>query len=123
MTPPPADSPASHGHRRIVLAALAGLACALAGCAVGPDYHAPKTELSAFHSQAGNTNNTATAPALDQWWSGFNDPELVKIVQQALIALGFLQRVQLCPVDVFEEAIAQHAVDDGHIIGPRQGQV
>ena len=34
MTPPPADSPASHGHRRIVLAALAGLACALAGCAV-----------------------------------------------------------------------------------------
>ena len=34
MTSPPAASPASHGHRRIALAALAGLACALAGCAV-----------------------------------------------------------------------------------------
>lgn len=56
---------------------------ALAGCAVGPDYKAPKTELAPFHNQVG-TANTAPGPALDEWWIGFNDPELVKIVQQAL---------------------------------------
>src|ERR1700744_888121 len=57
---------------------------ALAGCTVGPDYKAPKTELIPFHSLTGNTNSQASAPPLDQWWVGFNDPELVKIVQQAL---------------------------------------
>lgn len=66
-------------------ATLAIALAALAGCAVGPDYVAPKTDLAPFH----NTANVAAAgaravPALDQWWLGFDDPLLVKIVQRAL---------------------------------------
>jgi NodT family efflux transporter outer membrane factor (OMF) lipoprotein len=66
--------------------ALAGIlvSAALAGCAVGPDYQAPKTELAPFHNQTGTNASAASTPALDEWWVGFNDPELVRIVQQAL---------------------------------------
>ncbi|GGF30108.1 transporter [Aliidongia dinghuensis] len=68
--------------------AAAGLALAvgLAGCTVGPDYVAPTTELAPFHNAAAvDARKTATpAPQLDQWWTGFNDPMLVTVVERAL---------------------------------------
>ena len=58
----------------------------LQGCAVGPKYKAPPPPGSAFapfHNKidAPGSNN---APSLDVWWTGFNDPMLVTIVERAL---------------------------------------
>jgi hydrophobe/amphiphile efflux-1 (HAE1) family protein/NodT family efflux transporter outer membrane factor (OMF) lipoprotein len=53
------------------------------GCSVGPKYKAPTASLSAFHNKVeGPASNPV--PSLDQWWKGFNDPELVMLVQRAL---------------------------------------
>ena len=62
------------------------LAAGLAGCMVGPDYEAPKTELAPFHNlgDVAARKTLTPAPQLDQWWTGFNDPMLVAIVQRAL---------------------------------------
>jgi NodT family efflux transporter outer membrane factor (OMF) lipoprotein len=59
---------------------------ALAGCAVGPDYVAPKTTLAPFHNAdaVASRQTTLPAPKLDTWWTGFNDPMLEKVVQRAL---------------------------------------
>jgi outer membrane protein TolC len=67
---------------KVALSALF-LSVALASCAVGPDYVAPTTQLSPFH----NTDvvaPTKNAPTYDEWWTGFNDPMLVTVVQRAL---------------------------------------
>ncbi|CAM2157795.1 Efflux transporter outer membrane subunit [Pararobbsia alpina] len=58
----------------------------LAGCAVGPDYVAPKDDLVGFHNKdaVASRQTTLPAPKLDTWWTGFNDPELEKVVQRAL---------------------------------------
>jgi outer membrane protein TolC len=67
-------------------AAAVVLAAGLAGCTAGPDYVAPKTTLEPFHNvEAVSARKTAPpVPPLDQWWTGFNDPMLVTIVQRAL---------------------------------------
>ena len=106
--------------------AAVALAIGLAGCEVGPDYQAPKTELAPFHNlDAVAARKVATpAPQLDQWWTGFNDPMLVTVVQRALdqnldlaAALGRVQQAraaaasagaQLLPtVDLDASATAQ----------------
>jgi NodT family efflux transporter outer membrane factor (OMF) lipoprotein len=67
---------------------LAGglIASTLASCAVGPDYVKPQTDLAPFHNieRVQAQSPTAAAPALDTWWTGFNDPMLVTIVDRAL---------------------------------------
>ncbi|WP_144140275.1 efflux transporter outer membrane subunit [Paraburkholderia sp. BCC1884] len=69
---------------RTALASLV-LGLSLAGCAVGPDYQAPAPQLAAFHNTVGaSAKEAARTPSLDQWWTGFNDPMLVKVVQRAL---------------------------------------
>ncbi|MEI6001656.1 efflux transporter outer membrane subunit [Paraburkholderia bengalensis] len=62
------------------------VSAALAGCAVGPDYVAPKTEMAPFHNTdaVASRQTTLAAPKLDSWWTGFNDPMLEKVVQRAL---------------------------------------
>ncbi len=62
------------------------LGVSLSGCAVGPDYQAPATNLAAFHNADAVAARKAdvAAPPLDRWWVGFNDPELTRIVQRAL---------------------------------------
>jgi NodT family efflux transporter outer membrane factor (OMF) lipoprotein len=61
-------------------------AAALSGCAVGPDYVAPATHFTPFqHAIAAPSQSAATpAPHLDTWWTGFNDPELIFVVERAL---------------------------------------
>jgi len=55
------------------------------GCSVGPKYRAPTPALAPFHNQVNaSVNNGAALAPLDQWWTGFNDPMLVKIVRRAL---------------------------------------
>jgi NodT family efflux transporter outer membrane factor (OMF) lipoprotein len=63
-------------------------AVALAACsAVGPDYQRPTlaTPDAYPHADTLHARQTAApAPALDQWWTGFDDPQLTRIVQRAL---------------------------------------
>jgi len=68
----------------VAMSVVAGLG--LSGCAVGPNYRKPATTLSGFHSAAtvqARTTGTS-APALDRWWLGFDDPELTRIVERTL---------------------------------------
>ena len=62
------------------------LAASLMGCAVGPKYHRPTVNLQPFHNALSIETRTASlsAPPLDQWWTGFRDPELTRIVERAL---------------------------------------
>ena len=61
------------------------LSTVLAACTVGPDYNPPKAELAPFHNAACSSPAQGhTAAPLDHWWTGFNDPILVTVVQRAL---------------------------------------
>jgi len=69
------------------LFALSALFIALAGCAVGPDYEKPANNLTAIFNNTSllqqRVGETAP-PSLDTWWTGFNDPELTRIIQRVL---------------------------------------
>ncbi|WP_404711985.1 efflux transporter outer membrane subunit [Sphingomonas sp. MMS24-J13] len=66
--------------------ATLSLSLALAGCAVGPDYHRPVAPVSgSFVAQPRVAERTAATPAsLDTWWDGFQDPLLSDLVKRAL---------------------------------------
>lgn len=56
-----------------------------AGCSFGPRYKPALVSLQPYHNAPSIESRTATpAPPLDTWWTGFNDPELTKIVERAL---------------------------------------
>jgi len=63
---------------------LAGLVTA--GCAVGPNYHAPAAmpDTSGPFVSAAGPATTAAAPSA-AWWRLYQDPVLDKLVQQALV--------------------------------------
>src|SRR6266571_2649782 len=71
---------------RKAMAMVLALNASLVGCAVGPHYAKPTTNLAPFHNLAGvsATKPEFPAPALESWWTGFNDPMLVTVVQRAL---------------------------------------
>ncbi len=64
----------------------------LFGCAVGPDYHPPKTEVPPdWDGQAAVTpahpSKTTTNPVtLVEWWNAFNDPTLSSLMEMAMRA-------------------------------------
>src|SRR6266576_275254 len=62
------------------------LGASMTGCAVGPKYHRPTVNLQPFHNAPSIETRTTSlsAPSLDQWWTGFRDPELTRIVKRAL---------------------------------------
>ena len=61
------------------------LGCSVAACSlVGPDYQAPTAGLKPFHAAAAVEARSATPPALDSWWTGFDDPLLTQVVQRTL---------------------------------------
>src|SRR6266536_1480469 len=62
------------------------LGASITGCAVGPKYHRPTVKLEPFHNGPSIETRTAVLPAppLDQWWTGFRDPDLTRIVKRAL---------------------------------------
>ncbi|HEX4079530.1 MAG TPA: efflux transporter outer membrane subunit [Rhizomicrobium sp.] len=72
---------------------VALLACALAGCTVGPDFLKPKAEVpqawtGAALQPAGKTKSMASAaqPAAEAWWESFRDPELTSLIHKAAAA-------------------------------------
>src|SRR5436853_774427 len=62
------------------------LSASMTGCAVGPKYRRPTVNLQPFHNAPSIEARTSSLPAppLDQWWTGFRDPELTQIVKRAL---------------------------------------
>lgn len=62
------------------------LACLLlvAGCAVGPDYVRPEMALGPLHNAQAVASRSAVAeePSLDQWWQGFHDRQLTRIIER-----------------------------------------
>lgn len=83
--------------RSLPLSLLALLvATTLSACAVGPDYasgDAPGAVLPARYAHAGaaaqadpqaSINQQASSEALRQWWSGFHDPVLDRIIDRVL---------------------------------------
>jgi NodT family efflux transporter outer membrane factor (OMF) lipoprotein len=69
---------------KVVLSGLA-LCLLLDGCSVGPRYKAPAPALVPFHNSIEVSTAKGAVPlALDHWWTGFNDPMLVTVVQRAL---------------------------------------
>lgn len=82
------DSNKPTGAIRLSAMALAA-GIFLAGCASGPDYHAPvMNDISGntFHNAGLLAQRSAVAPMpqLDHWWQGFNDPVLTRMVQRAI---------------------------------------
>ncbi len=63
----------------VLVAALA----AVAGCAVGPDYHRPRTPLDAQFANAGEPGLAAGDPA-ERYWTAFGDAQLTQLIEDAL---------------------------------------
>ncbi|HEV8607835.1 MAG TPA: efflux transporter outer membrane subunit [Tepidisphaeraceae bacterium] len=69
----------------------ASLLILLAGCTVGPDYHAPATQIPDSFSNRGSgsagqsSDDSTTRPvSLAQWWGAFEDPTLNALIEQAI---------------------------------------
>ena len=67
------------------------LSMTLAGCAVGrhpvgPNYAKPPMNVVPFHNLSSTHAATSglPSPKLDTWWTGFDDPVLVTVIQRAL---------------------------------------
>src|SRR5437667_1327755 len=62
------------------------IACSLilwTGCAVGPNYHAPKTALPGGWSETANMGETNGPAQLVAWWKNFHDLELDSLIERA----------------------------------------
>src|SRR5208337_5301380 len=71
-------------YRRFLLACSAAALC---GCAVGPDYEAPEVALPSLFGVASReivTQETAPNPETIRWWQTLRDPELNRLVEQAI---------------------------------------
>lgn len=93
---------------------LIALLLGLGGCAVGPDYHAPKTTLPDKYAAAPGAPDKALPPAIDPatWWRALGDTQLDALVDRALagnpsleIALTRLQEAR-----TFETALTGRAL-------------
>ncbi len=71
------------GGTLVLLLAGASSTIFLSGCAAGPNYHPPKTEVSAAFAN-GSQTNMAAAPTAVTWWQGFNDAILNGLVTRAV---------------------------------------
>jgi 4-diphosphocytidyl-2C-methyl-D-erythritol kinase len=74
---------AANSRSRALHLVIALSSVALAGCAVGPDYSTPTTDLPARWGDA-KTTQTPKAANLAQWWRRLNDPVLNDLVEQAV---------------------------------------
>ena len=91
--------------------AAAALAAALAGCAVGPDFHEPDPKMPASFA---DVPAAKTQPSVDlvHWWQSFGDSELSALVERAAkenptvdIALNRLQEARTAETVVMGYAL------------------
>jgi multidrug efflux system outer membrane protein len=59
------------------------LAILAAGCSVGPNYHPPKLSAPTDFTSGAQADFTTNQPVTN-WWRGFGDAELVRLVDQAV---------------------------------------
>lgn len=55
-----------------------------AGCAVGPDYHAPAAAAPSHWAEGLAGGEKASPADLALWWQGFHDPELDSLIERAV---------------------------------------
>lgn len=70
--------------RCVAMSLAAACAAIVAGCTVGPDYHAPKIAAPAQWTSpqwSGTTNSPATEA---DWWKTFNDAEMDSLISRAV---------------------------------------
>ena len=53
------------------------------GFKVGPDYRKPAAPVAESWIDAADSRVSEESPALDQWWTAFNDPVLDRLIHQA----------------------------------------
>ena len=82
----PSNGSLAAGKFIVQMSFLIALSASVTGCSVGPRYHRPTVNMQPFHNAPSIETRTASLPAppLDQWWTGFHDPELTRIVKRAL---------------------------------------
>jgi len=64
-------------------------ACVLiiGGCKVGPNYHPPKTDVPAsWLGEVGPQTGASPDTMLVKWWTEFNDPNLMSLINRAMIS-------------------------------------
>jgi outer membrane protein, multidrug efflux system len=75
--------PAMKGRAARGLAGSAAVVAVLAGCAVGRNYHRPETPVDAHFANAGEAG-LAVGDAVERYWTGFADPLLNSLIDDAL---------------------------------------
>src|SRR5262245_61842644 len=68
---------------RLLFATVSALVL-FAGCAVGPNYRAPQTQVPGAFANAPTNAQSADDAALVTWWRGFNDLHLDWLVERAM---------------------------------------
>ena len=87
----------------------------LAGCAVGPDYEAPKPKVAATWSslETGQASvATARSADLARWWTSFKDPALDSLIDRALVGSVDLK----VAASRVREARAQRGIAQGALL-------
>ena len=64
-------------------AAAMVMSAAIAGCAVGPNYHRPETQVDAAFANAGEPGLAAGDP-IERYWTAFGDPMLTQLVEDSV---------------------------------------
>jgi NodT family efflux transporter outer membrane factor (OMF) lipoprotein len=99
---------------------------ALAGCAVGPDYHTPRTSTpekfiaSPSAPQGANPALASQAVDLAQWWRALKDPQLDSLIERAIranldieIALTRLQEARTQKAALVSDILPQAGAGGG----------
>jgi multidrug efflux system outer membrane protein len=74
---------------RLVFASTVSLGLAIAGCKVGPDYHAPAQSMPARWDTPPTTQASVLLQQpshLERWWTLFGDPQLDSLVNRAVVS-------------------------------------
>lgn len=71
----------TQGH---ALLGVVGMLVLIAGCAVGPDYQTPKTNVPGAFANSPTNTLPADEAALATWWRGFKDARLDALIEQAI---------------------------------------
>jgi NodT family efflux transporter outer membrane factor (OMF) lipoprotein len=101
--------------RRARLAASVALLLGLAACSVGPDFTPPNPpDVQSWNdpSARGANPNARVSPASNpdpEWWSGFGDPVLTKLEEQAISGNLDLQQAVLRVVAARQSEVAARA--------------
>lgn len=66
----------------------------LAGCVVGPNYRTPDRTTTAPAAFAESSPSTASAPPPGRWWRLYDDPNLDRLVDRALLRNTDLRRAE-----------------------------